>query len=417
MLKITTIIKDYKNFSKKEILLLIFPILIISGPFLSDLTVVYFSIIYAYLLIKNKDFENILFDYKYFFLFGIICFVSTFINSKIDILTLKSILLFRFYFFICFSIIIIESNKKLLSHFFILLFITLSVLTIDAYFQLLTNYNFFGFEKLDPKRLSGMFDDEYVLGSFLFKASILLLYTSCFSKINSNYSLILFLFIIEPMIFFSGQRGPFIISIIFVFGIFLVNYKSMITYISLIYLILLIGGNLLLNDKYNERFIYDVSANIKKENIIKIDNKNNKNISFSIFSPAHTQLYASSISMFSEKKLLGHGVNSFRKECVKYNACSTHPHNFYLQVLAETGLIGFIVIFCFFINITIDLLIKLKKIIINKNYEIKQSYYLNLGVFLIFFPLQPNGNLFNNYMLVNLSIIIVFYLYDKKLNE
>ena len=79
--------------------------------------------------------------------------------------------------------------------------------------------------------------------------------------------------------------------------------------------------------------------------------------------------------------------------------------------------IGFIVIFCFFINITIDLLIKLKKIIINKNYQLKQSYYLNLGVFLIFFPFQPNGNLFNNYMLVNLSIIIVFYLYDKKLNE
>ena len=69
------------------------------------------------------------------------------------------------------------------------------VLSIDSYFQLLTNYNFFGFEKLDPKRLSGIFGDEYILGSFLLRASILLLYLSAFSKINKNYTLALFLFV------------------------------------------------------------------------------------------------------------------------------------------------------------------------------------------------------------------------------
>ena len=145
------------------------------------------------------------------------------------------------------------------------------VLSIDSYFQLLTNYNFFGFEKLDPKRLSGIFGDEYILGSFLLRASILLLYLSAFSKINKNYTLALFLFVLEPLIFFSGQRGPFIISFIIVLGILIVNYKNLIAYFGIAYLILLIGGNLIFNEKYNERFVYDISANIKKENILKID--------------------------------------------------------------------------------------------------------------------------------------------------
>jgi hypothetical protein len=35
-------------------------------------------------------------------------------------------------------------------------------------------------------------------------------------------------------------------------------------------------------------------------------------------------------------------INSPKKEYLKMNACNTHPHNFYFQLLAETGLIGFL---------------------------------------------------------------------------
>ena len=417
MLTLENIIKNPNKLTYKEILLLIFPILIITGPFLPDLVISYFFIIYIYFLLKNEKFENILLDYKYFIFFGFICFLSTIINYKLDILTLKSLLLFRFYFFICISILIIESCEKFLNFFFIILLLTLSTLSIDAYFQLFTNYNFFGFEKLDPKRLSGMFGDEYILGSFLFKTSILLLYSSAFSKINHNLILLFCLFIIEPLIFFSGQRGPFIISIIFIFGIFLVNYKNWIMYLGMVYLILVIGGNLLFNQKYNERFIYDVTSNLKKENVINIDDKEKK-LPFSILTPSHTKIYATSLNMFNEKKLLGHGINSFRKVCVKFNGCSTHPHNFYLQVLAELGLVGLIFLLVFFIRIFYDFLLKLKLILYDKKDGLKNSYYLSLGMFLVFFPFQPNGNLFNNHMLANLSIIIIFYLYDKRrLNE
>ena len=57
--------------------------------------------------------------------------------------------------------------------------------------------------------------------------------------------------------------------------------------------------------------------------------------------------------MFFDKPLIGHGPKMFRKLCndknfkeivvkksgEQYYGCSSHPHNTYIQLLAETGLI------------------------------------------------------------------------------
>ena len=53
--------------------------------------------------------------------------------------------------------------------------------------------------------------------------------------------------------------------------------------------------------------------------------------------------------MFLDNKFLGVGVKNFRNFCsdIKYyvnqkEACNSHPHNTYLQILTETGFIGFL---------------------------------------------------------------------------
>ena len=56
--------------------------------------------------------------------------------------------------------------------------------------------------------------------------------------------------------------------------------------------------------------------------------------------------------IFRENIILGSGARSFRYECnkEKYDnidihyikkRCSTHPHNYYLEILSENGIIGF----------------------------------------------------------------------------
>ena len=58
-------------------------------------------------------------------------------------------------------------------------------------------------------------------------------------------------------------------------------------------------------------------------------------------------LIKTAFNMFLDKPILGHGPKMFRVICknekyqVGIKPCDTHPHNFYIQLLAETGIIGF----------------------------------------------------------------------------
>ena len=69
----------------------------------------------------------------------------------------------------------------------------------------------------------------------------------------------------------------------------------------------------------------------------------------------HMAHFLTAIEIYKNNKLLGSGLKSFRNECKKSkyeninskftkNRCSTHPHNIYLEILSETGLLGFIFI-------------------------------------------------------------------------
>jgi len=127
--------------------------------------------------------------------------------------------------------------------------------------------------------------------------------------------------------------------------------------------------------------------------------------------------------MFKENKLFGVGNKMFRKLCsdekyfVNEFSCSTHPHNIYIQILAENGLIGFMFLISFFIY----LLIKLFKEFISRNFQkIKnmsdKSLLILMGVFLNLWPIVPSGNFFNNWFSILIYFPIGFFLYFRKKN-
>ena len=115
--------------------------------------------------------------------------------------------------------------------------------------------------------------------------------------------------------------------------------------------------------------------------------------------------------MYLDKKLLGHGMNSFRKKCEDYkNQCSTHPHNYYLQILAECGIFSFLVFFLIFVFIVKDLLLSFFRICKTKSDLNISFYYCSLHIFLLLFPFKSTGNLFNNYNFAMIAFIFGIYL-------
>ena len=97
------------------------------------------------------------------------------------------------------------------------------------------------------------------------------------------------------------------------------------------------------------------------------------------------------------------------------NGCTTHPHNFYLQLLSETGIIGFIFLISLFLYL-VFLLIKnfiysiLKKKPILTNFQI----CLLLGFLITLLPFIPNGNFFNNWLSMIMFFPIGFYIFSLK---
>ena len=148
--------------------------------------------------------------------------------------------------------------------------------------------------------------------------------------------------------------------------------------------------------------------------------ENIKNSKIIFFSNNHENHIKTAIKIFNDNKLFGVGVKHFRFVCSdpKYleneHSCSTHPHNIYIQILAELGLLGFIFIMIYFFYVCLKIF---KNILSKKNSPIN---FLNLmvlsSIFINLFPFSPSGNFFNNWISIIYFFPIGFYLYSIKKN-
>ena len=125
------------------------------------------------------------------------------------------------------------------------------------------------------------------------------------------------------------------------------------------------------------------------------------------FSWHHQQHYESALRMFADNPLVGIGPKLFRIKChdEKYNyntkyGCSTHPHNLYIQLLAETGLIGFIHVFFAFLYICYIFLKQIWHSASGNRSFLISDYKICLftSLFVSLWPFIPTGSIFNNWL-------------------
>ena len=207
------------------------------------------------------------------------------------------------------------------------------------------------------------------------------------------------------VVVFSGEKAAFVLMIMSTFIIIIFSFKSLkIKIYYLITTIFLIFA------------LFYFAPSLQKR-IVKgyIDNTHGGKYLYSI---VHNQHFSTAIKMFYAKPFLGHGPRNFRKICSDKKfysgtySCSTHPHNIYLQLLSETGIVFFSIILFVFLYSCFKLYSLFKKRILYKENEYNYNFrlYSTLGIFINLFPFSTSGNFFNNWFSMILFFVFSFFL-------
>ena len=362
-----------------------------------------------------------------------------------NIIIKKSFLYLRFlllYFVIRFLIFKNFINYKylFLSFGFCSLFVS-----IDLIIQFIFGTDIFGFDLTD-NRLSGPFGDEKIAGSFIQRFFIfipysILLFSKFSNKLFLNIALFLSFFFITLGTVLSGNRMPLVLLIIsfFILFIFEKNFRRNLLILfflssaGLIYLITKHKHNLL----HYELFVQKSSVIVKyfKNRIIagKIVEVNEKCKNIDLQDDQNTMkecrnylnVYIkeieSGILTWEENKYFGGGIKSFRWNCNKIDRskmlyfvskkgkvnCNNHPHNYYLQVAAELGLLGFIIVILIFTSILVKGF-KYFKNFNKNNHEMKIFVPFFIIFVLEIFPFKTTGSFFTTTNATFLFIILSF---------
>ena len=154
-------------------LILFFPFLMIFGIFTSQVISLSIILISVYLIIKTNKFHILNNKILIFlFLFSFYISLNALLNGK-TIFQLSTLFYFRFVVFTaCIFFILQLKPLKIHVREHSLYLFTFSFILLDAIYQYIFGYNFFGFEvdqKQNYGRVPGLFEENLILGSFLLR--------------------------------------------------------------------------------------------------------------------------------------------------------------------------------------------------------------------------------------------------------
>jgi O-antigen ligase len=385
---------------------LVVPSLIL-GPFFPDLIVSISSLIFMIYVFRHKLFFY--FNIKPLIIFFIFCayciLVSIFVAENMLLSFESSLFYFRIGIFCCLIWYLIEKDKKILNYFYYALVISFSALIIDGYIQFFFDYNIIGLPKSDD-RISSFFGSELIMGSYF--SRLFPLFFSLFilkRKTKFEFFLMSILFISHSgIIYISGERAAF--ALYFMSLIFITIFVKQFLKFRIIFLI----SSLVIIVIFTLKF-----DSVKNRMIVNPIGT----ISASIFTPQHESLIRTAYNMFLDKPIFGHGPKMFRVLCKneKYRTgitpCMTHPHNFYIQLLAETGMVGFSFLLSSFLYLLYCVYRHVKSIFLKqKRYLTDYQVCLLSGILITLWPLTTNGNFFNNWLIIIYSLPVGFLLHS-----
>jgi O-antigen ligase len=404
------------NFPK--LLLILLPGFLISGPFLSDLSI---SIIALFFLIYCITENNYKYFNNYFFKISIIFYLwiltCSLLSENIFFSISTSIFYIRFSIFSIAVYFLIDSDKRIKKNIFFSLLFFFSILSLDAYFQYFNSFNIFRWPLYEDGRVSSFFKDELVLGSYfsrllpLFFFLLLLNLDFLKKKLHLYYISLIVFFSGVISIYISAERSSiFLFFLSFIFLFITLSKNKNIILIAIILMISMFFISYLKQDKTYKRLLGHTV-----HQFTSLEKKNSSNI-FDYIPSTHKNLYLTAYNIFNENKFFGTGPRTFRLESqkIEYNnnltTFNTHPHNTYLQLLSETGFVGFSIIFIIFLVFAYNSIRHLFFKYSNKILLSDAELCLFSMVIITLWPLIPTGNFFGNWISIFYYLPVGFIL-------
>jgi len=447
------------------------PISFIFGNLITNINSMFLCLLGIFLLkseILKIKFDRIL---KIIFLFFLVIFFSTalsFLRSfymegyQHDnfIRLAKSILFLRFFLLLIIIYLLNKFNILNIKYFFISTSFAVGLISFDIIFQYIFSFNLIGLESYGHHNTS-FFGDEYIAGGYIQNFSFFLILLLAFTLKNKKkvkFILTAFsIFFLTSSILLSGNRMPLILFLFGLFLLFLFNRElrkiilaGLVSFFILFQFIIYSDPHF--KNSYGSLYsniggVYSGFMNIfktkeimegkdkKSEDNLTVQKEKN-NYSFPFYPEkfflntrnSHLRLFLTAIDTWEKNIIFGNGIKSFRVDCSKlrgaeYNLgedllkfkknrlCSNHPHNYYLEILTETGIVGFFIfsilgfLFLFFI-------FKNLKTFQKNNMENFILLGSSISLILEIFPIKVSGSIFttNNatYIILLLAIILSY---------
>jgi len=234
----------------------------------------------------------------------------------------------------------------------------------------------------------------------------------------------------------SGNRMPFFLFLFGLFLFFLFNKESRKTVLISYLIIFFIFGFIRSTDRvmfinYNSFFsvaqksIVGLSKKVKNNLLPKMQQQANlekeeswdETLNENPESNPYKKLTLTAIETWKPNKVLGNGIKSFRVKCQKIiteqkrGLCSNHPHNYYLEILIDLGVVGILLVLLIAM-IFIVFLAKNYKILSKNNLQNLFLLAATISLLLEAFPFKSSGSIFttNNatYIILITGIILSY---------
>jgi len=410
-------------------LILAIPFFLTTGPFLSDSAVVLIDLIFLFIVFKKKEyfyFNNFIF--KFLLLFWLFVTIRSLFAENIILSFKSSFTYIRFIILILAIDFFLRKSDKFIKQigFFFIFFIFF--ICFDAYIQFFLGKNLLGFPIYNPDKLNGIFNHRGVLGSYLSRLfPLLICFILLIYNVEKNKFIYIFLILlVSSVVFLSGSRSSLVMTCIFLIFIFLFLNplrKYLILTLLIVSLLLVTVGKY--NKKIEHAFYYQLLDPIKTIFDNKVDTEIfNEQKNFYIFTKVYHSHYLTAWNMFKDNKIFGQGSVMYRELCSKKEfyvniySCTTHPHNFYIQMLAENGIIGFFFISFIFFYVFYEIIVEFFRRTFNKRKKYANiTLFTLMSVFLNLWPINPSGNFFNNWLSVLIYFPLGFLFYFLKNNK